>query len=109
MIVSVILKFSPKAASAFFLLLAISSSGLFGAHIYGNRSVSEEYYAKLNAIVRADITPPHVKRFIYDIAQDGTITYNEWIRYAIVCDFDIEYFSFKEHDKLMSWRDKQVL
>lgn len=68
--------------SAFlFLAFCLVSYGEINTYIGMNKSVSESDYEKMFKIIKNEKTPISIKKYLYDVSRDGTVTYLEWLKF----------------------------
>ena len=68
--------------SAFlFLAFCLVSYGGINTYISMHKSISESDYKALFKIIRNEKTPISIKKYLYDVSRDGTITYLEWLKF----------------------------
>lgn len=68
--------------SAFlFVAFCLVSYGEINTYIGMHKSVSESDYKEMFKIIKNEKTPISIKKYLYDVSRDGTVTYLEWFKF----------------------------
>lgn len=68
--------------SAFlFVVFCLVSYGEINTYIGMHKSVSESDYKEMFKIIKNEKTPISIKKYLYDVSRDGTVTYLEWFKF----------------------------
>ncbi len=71
--------------SAFlFVAFCLVSYGEINTYIGMHKSVSENDYKEMSKIIKNEKTPISIKKYLYDVSRDGTVTYFEWIKFSAI-------------------------